>query len=130
LCLPGVPSGTASVGQIVSGLRTFGLRGIVLLAALGLVSGSAPGKADTYFDLGIDVSWAGNTTESAHEFLMGLEPTMRNTNVKACAHFMDAQTTAQSYDTLRFCGLALAGTPYDSNSARGFAGTLKRYGRK
>jgi hypothetical protein len=66
-------------------------------------------KADSVFDLGIDVTGVAHTSAAVRGYLGALAPVTRDSIVKACETYMAHPESAQAQDTLAFCSAAVGG---------------------
>jgi len=97
------------------------LLGAIVTLGVATALGSGPARASTeaagWFDLGIDISWAGRTTASVQQYMASLPPETQRAIMNACEHYMLYPTSAQELDTIPFCSVA-TGVTVQTGSAR------------
>jgi hypothetical protein len=58
-------------------------------------------------DLGVNVTWAGQTRADVQRFLASLEPDTRRAVLEGCEHYLREPVQARQATTVPFCRLAL-----------------------
>ena len=89
------------------------LLGAIVTLGMATALGSGPARAATqpagWFDLGIDITYAGRTAASVQQYLASLPTETQRAIMNACEHYMVYPTSAQELDTIPFCSVATGG---------------------
>ncbi len=95
----------------------------IVLTAASLAITALPAAAlphgGTSYDLGVNTSRVPFTTAGVASYIAGQPAETRSAVLGACAHFLGSPNSAQSQDTVDFCGLALS--PSAASNVRTFS---------